>query len=99
MITSRGNRKPVNAERGGKAGRTRQMRRMRSSMPERRLQPMQQSLRATELRPGEDRGTAVTTGLTTNRFELVNTFYIAFDEHRDEVTPIITRAMALLDED
>jgi S-DNA-T family DNA segregation ATPase FtsK/SpoIIIE len=57
-----------------------------------------QGIRATELRPGEDRGTAVTTGLTANRFELVNTFYIAFDEDRDDVTPVITRAMALLDE-
>ena len=36
--------------------------------------------------------------MTANRFELVNTFYIAFDEDRDEVTPVITRAMALLDE-
>ncbi len=55
-----------------------------------------QGIRATELRPGEDRGTAVTTGLTTNRFELVNGFYIPFDEDRDQVTPVITRAMALL---
>jgi DNA segregation ATPase FtsK/SpoIIIE, S-DNA-T family len=57
-----------------------------------------QGIRATELRPGEDRGTAVTTGLTANRFELVNSFYIPFDEDRDEVTPVITRAMALLAE-
>jgi S-DNA-T family DNA segregation ATPase FtsK/SpoIIIE len=57
-----------------------------------------QGIRATELRPGEDRGTAVTTGLTANRFELVNTFYIAFDEARDDVSPVIARAMALLDE-
>lgn len=57
-----------------------------------------QGIRATELRPGEDRGTAVTVGLTANRFELVNTFYVAFDEDRDDVTPVITRAMALLDE-
>jgi S-DNA-T family DNA segregation ATPase FtsK/SpoIIIE len=57
-----------------------------------------QGIRATELRPGDDRGTAVTTGLTANRFELVNTFYIAFDEDRDDVSPVITRAMELLDE-
>jgi len=56
-----------------------------------------QGIRATELRPGEDRGTAVTVGLTANRFELVNTFYVAFDEDRDEVSPVIARAMALLD--
>jgi S-DNA-T family DNA segregation ATPase FtsK/SpoIIIE len=55
-------------------------------------------IRATELRPGEDRGTAVTTGLTANRFELVNGFYIPFEEDRDDVTPVITRAMALLNE-
>lgn len=55
-----------------------------------------QGIRATELRPGEDRGTAVTVGLTANRFELVNGFYVAFDEERDDVTPVITRAMALL---
>ncbi|MGH3869820.1 MAG: hypothetical protein ACRDQ4_27715 [Pseudonocardiaceae bacterium] len=57
-----------------------------------------QGIRATELRPGEDRGTAVTTGLTANRFELVNSFYIPFDEDRDDITPVITRAMTLLTE-
>jgi S-DNA-T family DNA segregation ATPase FtsK/SpoIIIE len=57
-----------------------------------------QGIRATELRPGDDRGTAVTVGLTANRFELVNTFYVPFDEDRDEVSPVITRAMALLEE-
>jgi S-DNA-T family DNA segregation ATPase FtsK/SpoIIIE len=56
-----------------------------------------QGIRATELRPGEDRGTAVTIGLTANQFELVNGFYVAYDEDRDDLTPIITRAMALLD--
>jgi S-DNA-T family DNA segregation ATPase FtsK/SpoIIIE len=55
-----------------------------------------QGIRATELRPGEDRGTAVTTGLTANRFELINGFYIPFDEDRNEITSVITRAMALL---
>ncbi len=55
-----------------------------------------QGIRATELRAGEDRGTAVTVGLTANRFEVVNTFYVAFDEDRDDVTPVIARAMALL---
>jgi DNA segregation ATPase FtsK/SpoIIIE, S-DNA-T family len=57
-----------------------------------------QGIRATELRPGDDRGTAVTTGLSASRFELVNTFYIPFDEDRDEVTPVITRAMMLLED-
>ncbi|WP_433287730.1 hypothetical protein ACQPZQ_34100 [Pseudonocardia sp. CA-142604] len=57
-----------------------------------------QGIRATELRPGEDRGTAVAVGLTANRFELVNTFYVAFDEDRDDVTPVIERAIALPNE-
>jgi S-DNA-T family DNA segregation ATPase FtsK/SpoIIIE len=57
-----------------------------------------QGIRATELRPGDDRGTAVTVGLTENQFELVNTFYVPFDEDRDEVSPVIARAMALLEE-
>jgi S-DNA-T family DNA segregation ATPase FtsK/SpoIIIE len=57
-----------------------------------------QGIRATELRPGEDRGTAVTVGLTANRFELVNTFYVAFDEDRDDVTPVIRRSLASLAE-
>jgi S-DNA-T family DNA segregation ATPase FtsK/SpoIIIE len=57
-----------------------------------------QGIRATELRPGDDRGTAVTVGLTANRFELVNTFYVPFDEDDDQVTPVITRAVAMLAE-
>lgn len=57
-----------------------------------------QGIRATELRPGEDRGTAVTTGLTANRFELVSTFYIPLEEDRDEVTPVVARAMSVLPE-
>lgn len=57
-----------------------------------------QGIRATELRPGEDRGTAVTVGLTANRFELVHTFYVPFDEDDDQVTPVIGRAMTLLAE-
>jgi len=37
----------------------------------------------------------VTVGLTANRFELVNTFYVPFDEEDDQVTPVIARSMAL----
>jgi len=58
-----------------------------------------QGIRATELRPGDDRGTAVAVGLTANRFELIGTFYVAFDESGDEVTPVIARAVALLDQE
>ena len=57
-----------------------------------------QGIRATELRPGDDRGTAVTVGLTSNRFELINTFYVAFDEDRDDVTPVVARAVALAED-
>jgi S-DNA-T family DNA segregation ATPase FtsK/SpoIIIE len=58
-----------------------------------------QGIRATELRPGEDRGTAVAVGFTANRFELIGTFYVAFDESGDEVTPVVARAVALLDQE
>jgi len=56
-----------------------------------------QGIRVTELRPGDDRGTAVTVGFTAHRFELIGTFYVAFDESGDEVTPVVARAIALLD--
>ena len=36
--------------------------------------------------------------MTGNRFELISSFYVAFDEGNDEVTPVITRAVALLDQ-
>jgi len=50
-------------------------------------------IRATELRPKTDRGTCVTVGLTDNAFELVRGFYVPFEDGRDAVTPVITRAM------
>lgn len=55
-------------------------------------------VRATELRAGRDRGTAVTVGLTDNTFELVKGFYIPFEDGNDSVTPVIERAMADLAE-
>ncbi len=55
-------------------------------------------IRATELRPGEDRGTAVTVGLTANRFELINSFYVPFEDGDDQVSPVIARSLALLAE-
>lgn len=55
-----------------------------------------QGIRATELRLGEEWSTAVATGLTANRFGLVNGFYIPFGDDRDDITTIVTRAMALL---
>ncbi|TWP51527.1 hypothetical protein FKR81_15110 [Lentzea tibetensis] len=55
-----------------------------------------QGIRATDLRMKTDRGTAVAVGLTDNVFELVRVFYIAFEDGRDDVTPVITRAMQLI---
>ena len=55
-------------------------------------------IRATELRYNVDRGTAVTVGITDNPFELIRWFYVPFEDGRDDVTPIITRAMAAVKE-
>jgi S-DNA-T family DNA segregation ATPase FtsK/SpoIIIE len=52
-------------------------------------------IRATELRMGTDRGTCVATGVTDNLFDLVRTFYVPFEDGRDDITPIIARALAL----
>ena len=50
----------------------------------------------TELDPNEDIGTAVTIGFTRNRFELVRMNYVEKEGAVDEITPVVTRAMALL---
>jgi S-DNA-T family DNA segregation ATPase FtsK/SpoIIIE len=52
---------------------------------------------ATTLIPGEDIGTAVTTGFSKKPFEVVRCHYIARDPEKnvDEVTPVVERAMAL----
>lgn len=55
-----------------------------------------QGIRATELRMHTDRGTCVAVGLTAASFELVRTFYVAFDEDADQVSPVIRRALNLL---
>ncbi|WP_217553094.1 zonular occludens toxin domain-containing protein [Streptomyces sp. GbtcB6] len=56
-------------------------------------------IRATELVPGQDIGTAVTYGFTANPFEVIRAYYVARDAERgiDEVTPVVERAMALYD--
>jgi S-DNA-T family DNA segregation ATPase FtsK/SpoIIIE len=54
-------------------------------------------VRATDLRFNKDRGTAVTVGLTEATFELIDTFYVPFEDGIDHVTPVITRAMANID--
>jgi S-DNA-T family DNA segregation ATPase FtsK/SpoIIIE len=52
-------------------------------------------IRATELRPGKDRGTCLVTGLGEEAFEIVKTFYIPADDDTgwDAATDVITRAM------
>lgn len=55
-------------------------------------------IRATDLRMKADRGTCVAVGVTDNIFELLRTFYVAFEDGIDDLTPVIARAMAYLDE-
>ncbi|SBT91395.1 DNA segregation ATPase FtsK/SpoIIIE, S-DNA-T family [Streptomyces sp. DI166] len=54
-------------------------------------------IRATELVPDQDVGTAVTYGFTAKPFEIIRSHYVARDPERgiDEVTPVVERAMAL----
>ncbi len=55
-------------------------------------------IRATDLRMKTDRGTCVAVGVTDNVFELLRTYYIPFEDGIDDLTPVIARAMAYLDE-
>ncbi|MFI5611092.1 FtsK/SpoIIIE domain-containing protein [Amycolatopsis sp. NPDC051903] len=55
-------------------------------------------IRATELRINTDRGTCVAVGTTDETFELVRTFYVPFEDEADDVTPVIARAVALIEE-
>ncbi|MFF7754354.1 zonular occludens toxin domain-containing protein [Streptomyces sp. NPDC007971] len=54
-------------------------------------------IRATELVPGQDIGTAVTYGFTSSPFEVIRSYYVERDPERgvDEVTPVVERAMGL----
>jgi S-DNA-T family DNA segregation ATPase FtsK/SpoIIIE len=54
-------------------------------------------IRATELVPGQDIGTAVTYGFTSKPFEVIRSYYVARDPEKgiDEVTPVVERAMGL----
>lgn len=54
---------------------------------------------ATTLIPGEDVGTAVTVGFTNKPFEVIRSHYVAREPEKgiDEVTPVVDRALALLD--
>ncbi|MEV8613127.1 FtsK/SpoIIIE domain-containing protein [Amycolatopsis sp. NPDC051373] len=55
-------------------------------------------IRATELRINTDRGTCVAVGITDETFELVRTFYVPFEDEVDDVTPVIARAVAVIEE-
>ncbi|MEV8043550.1 FtsK/SpoIIIE domain-containing protein [Streptomyces griseoluteus] len=54
---------------------------------------------ATTLIPGEDVGTAVTVGFTSKPFEVIRSHYVAREPEKgvDEVTPVVERALSLLD--
>ena len=56
-------------------------------------------IRATELRVHTDRGTCVSVGVTDVTFELIRSYYVALEDGRDDVTPVIERAMRIIDED
>jgi S-DNA-T family DNA segregation ATPase FtsK/SpoIIIE len=55
-------------------------------------------IRATELRINTDRGTCVAVGITDETFELVRTFYVPLEDGADDVSPVIARAVALIEE-
>lgn len=52
-------------------------------------------IRATELIPGQDVGTAVTVGFTNKPFEVIRSYYVERDEEKgiDEVTPVVERSL------
>jgi len=54
--------------------------------------------RATELIPGTDRGTAVVKGFSGARSEMVQSYFLDVDRTNDQVSPIITRALAAIAE-
>ncbi len=53
-------------------------------------------IRATELRPGRDRGTSVTTGISDAQFELLRWYFVKVDDDTgfDEAEAVIARAVA-----
>jgi S-DNA-T family DNA segregation ATPase FtsK/SpoIIIE len=56
-------------------------------------------IRATELRPGRDRGTSLVTGISDAQFELLKWYFIEVDDDTgyDAAKPVIERAMANVD--
>jgi S-DNA-T family DNA segregation ATPase FtsK/SpoIIIE len=55
-------------------------------------------IRATDLRMRTDRGTCVAVGVTDNVFELVRVFYVPFKDGADLVSPVIARALQLIED-
>ncbi|PRX48701.1 S-DNA-T family DNA segregation ATPase FtsK/SpoIIIE [Prauserella shujinwangii] len=54
--------------------------------------------RATELIPGTDKGTAVVKGFTGERSDIVQVYFIDVSRTNDQITPIIDRAVAAMEE-
>ncbi|MFL6116306.1 MAG: cell division protein FtsK [Catenulispora sp.] len=52
---------------------------------------------ATTLNPATDIGTALTIGFSANAFELVRMYFLSADENKDQVSPLVARAMKALD--
>ncbi len=55
-------------------------------------------IRATDLRMHTDRGTSVMVGVSDATFELVRGFYVPYSDGVDMVTPVVTRAMAAINQ-
>ena len=54
--------------------------------------------RATELIPGTDMGTALVKGFSGERSEMVQAYFVSVSKKNNQVTPIIDRAMAAIEE-
>ncbi len=54
--------------------------------------------RATELIPGTDRGTSIVKGFTGERSEILQWYFLDVAKENDQVTPLIERAMAAIEE-
>jgi S-DNA-T family DNA segregation ATPase FtsK/SpoIIIE len=54
--------------------------------------------RATELIPGTDKGTAVVKGFSGQRSEIVQVYFLDISKDNDQITPLIERSMAAIEE-
>jgi S-DNA-T family DNA segregation ATPase FtsK/SpoIIIE len=55
-----------------------------------------QGVRATDLIPGENRGTAIVKGFTAAKYETLQWYFLDGAEGNDQITPIIERALAAI---